>query len=60
MLKNSGKRGFASMKDKDLQKDIASRGGTSISADRLHMAEIGRIGGIRSGEARRRKKDKAV
>lgn len=37
-------RGFASM-DPKKQKEIASKGGRTVSRNRNHMAEIGRKGG---------------
>lgn len=47
-------RGFASM-NKEKHIEIASKGGKKISANREHMAEIGRKGGEVSGFLRRRK-----
>jgi len=40
----SGERGFAAMDPKQ-QREIASKGGKAVSADREHMAQIGRKGG---------------
>jgi general stress protein YciG len=40
------KRGFAAMDDQK-QREIASKGGTAVSRNRDHMAEIGRKGGSR-------------
>ena len=40
-------RGFAGM-DEDKQREIASKGGETVSQDREHMAEIGREGGHHS------------
>jgi len=47
------RRGFAAM-DPKLQRRIARQGGRTVSRDRKHMAEIGRIGGGRSHGAKRR------
>ncbi len=44
-------RGFASMSDSD-QREIARMGGTAVSGNREHMAQIGRKGGEASAEAR--------
>lgn len=44
-------RGFASMSDAD-QRQIARMGGTAVSGNREHMAQIGRKGGEASAEAR--------
>ena len=44
-------RGFASMSDAD-QREIARMGGTAVSGNREHMAQIGRKGGEASAEAR--------
>lgn len=44
-------RGFASMSDAD-QRAIARMGGTAVSENREHMAQIGRKGGEASAEAR--------
>lgn len=41
------KRGFASMKDRDRQREIARLGGIAVSRDSAHMAAIGAIGGAR-------------
>ena len=40
-------RGFAGM-DEEKQREIASKGGETVSQDREHMAEIGREGGHHS------------
>lgn len=40
------KRGFAAM-NKDLQRQIASKGGRAVSKDKKHMSRIGKIGGSR-------------
>jgi uncharacterized protein len=45
--RKSRPRGFAAM-DPMLQRRIARQGGRTVSRDRKHMAEIGRIGGERS------------
>ena len=44
-------RGFASM-NKLQQKEIARKGGLSVSQDRAHMAEIGRKGAAASRASR--------
>lgn len=44
-------QGFAAM-DKELQKQLASKGGKSLAA-KVDMKELGRRGGIVSGERRR-------
>ena len=41
---DTSNRGFASM-DEDKQREIAKKGGETVSKDREHMAEIGRKGG---------------
>jgi general stress protein YciG len=51
------KQGFAKMFDKGRHKEIARQGGLKLSANREHMAEIGRKGGIKSGEARAKKRE---
>jgi len=48
----SGERGFAAMDPKQ-QREIASKGGRAVSADREHMAQIGRKGGEASHGGRR-------
>ncbi|HEY9688117.1 MAG TPA: KGG domain-containing protein [Coleofasciculaceae cyanobacterium] len=40
----SSERGFASMTE-EKQREIARRGGETVSRDREHMSEIGRKGG---------------
>ncbi len=40
----SGERGFAAMDEKK-QREIARKGGETVSRNREHMAEIGRKGG---------------
>lgn len=47
------KRGFASM-DENKLKEIARKGGQSVSQNREYMAEIGRRGGIASGKQRKK------
>lgn len=47
-------RGFGSMSE-DKHKEIASKGGKKISANRQHMSEIGRKGGEKSGLLRKEK-----
>jgi uncharacterized protein len=47
-------RGFASM-DPERQREIARKGGTTVSQNREHMAEIGRKGGEASGFSRSNK-----
>jgi general stress protein YciG len=47
-------KGFASM-DQYQQKEIARKGGLTVSKNRAHMAEIGRKGGLKSVEARKNK-----
>jgi general stress protein YciG len=37
---------------------LAKKGGLAVSQNRAHMAEIGRKGGVKSGEARRKQKEK--
>jgi uncharacterized protein len=44
-------RGFASM-DPERQREIARKGGATVSRNREHMAEIGRRGGEASGHSR--------
>lgn len=44
-------RGFASM-DRERQREIARKGGATVSQNREHMAEIGRKGGEASGVSR--------
>jgi len=44
-------RGFASM-DRERQREIARKGGATVSQNRAHMAEIGRRGGEASGVSR--------
>jgi uncharacterized protein len=44
-------RGFASM-DPERQREIARKGGATVSQNREHMAEIGRKGGEASGNSR--------
>lgn len=44
-------RGFASM-DPERQREIARKGGATVSRNREHMAEIGRKGGEASGTSR--------
>jgi general stress protein YciG len=44
-------RGFASM-DPERQREIARKGGATVSQNREHMAEIGRKGGEASGTSR--------
>ena len=44
-------RGFASM-DPERQREIARKGGATVSQNREHMAEIGRKGGEASGLSR--------
>lgn len=44
-------RGFASMGEAE-QREIARMGGTAVSGNREHMAQIGRKGGEASAEAR--------
>ena len=46
--RGTASRGFASM-DKELQREIARKGGQAVSQNRQHMAEIGRKGGEHSG-----------
>ena len=48
----SGERGFAAMDPKQ-QREIASKGGRAVSANREHMAQIGRKGGEASHGGRR-------
>ena len=42
--RGTASRGFASM-DKELQREIARKGGQAVSQNRQHMAEIGKKGG---------------
>jgi uncharacterized protein len=44
-------RGFASM-DPERQREIARKGGATVSQNRAHMAEIGKRGGEASGVSR--------
>jgi general stress protein YciG len=44
-------RGFASM-DPERQREIARKGGATVSQNREHMAQIGRRGGEASGHSR--------
>jgi uncharacterized protein len=44
-------RGFASM-DPERQREIARKGGATVSQNREHMAQIGRKGGEASGASR--------
>lgn len=44
-------RGFASM-DPEKQREIARKGGATVSQNRQHMAEIGKKGGEASGMSR--------
>jgi uncharacterized protein len=44
-------RGFASM-DPERQREIARKGGATVSQNREHMAQIGRKGGEASGTSR--------
>ena len=46
-----GNRGFASMGEAE-QRELARMGGTAVSENREHMAQIGRKGGEASAEAR--------
>ncbi len=47
----TGNRGFASMGEAE-QREIARMGGTAVSENREHMAQIGRKGGEASAQAR--------
>ena len=47
-------RGFAVM-DPELTKEIARKGGLSVSRNTAHMSEIGKRGGAKSAEVRRKK-----
>jgi len=38
----------------DEAREAGKKGGAKVSADREHMAEIGKIGGIKNGEGRRK------
>lgn len=44
-------KGFAAMKPSQVSA-IAFLGGVTVSRDRQHMSDLGRIGGINSGKAR--------
>ena len=46
------RRGFAAMSSEQ-QKEIARKGGLTVSRNRRHMAEIGRVGGEHSHGGRR-------
>ncbi len=49
-MKNNGNnraRGFAAM-DEQKQREIAKKGGETVSRNREHMAQIGRKGGMNS------------
>lgn len=48
-------RGFGSM-NKEKHKTVASKGGKKISANREHMAAIGKMGGETSAARRRKQK----
>jgi len=52
-------RGFASM-DPVRQREIARKGGATVSQNREHMAEIGRKGGEASGNSRSNKANQQV
>lgn len=52
-------RGFAAMKDKKRQREIARMGGKAVSKNRRHMADIGRIGGEHNNSHRRPRKKAA-
>ncbi|MBI2474152.1 MAG: stress-induced protein [Candidatus Taylorbacteria bacterium] len=47
MPRKKSRRGFAAMSP-ETQRLIARKGGQTISRDRRHMAEIGRVGGENS------------
>ncbi len=49
----SRRRGFAAMKPEQ-QREIARKGGQTVSSDRDYMAQIGRKGGIASHGGGRR------
>jgi general stress protein YciG len=51
-------KGFAAMKNKEHQKEIARKGGIAVSGNKDYMATIGRIGGIKSAEMKRARKQK--
>ena len=50
-MKTVKRQGFASL-DPIVQKEIARKGGLKLSANRAHMAEIGRRGGLASHRSR--------
>ena len=45
--------------DKEKQREIARKGGLTLSRNRQHMAEIGSKGGEKSGESRRKRKEQS-
>lgn len=54
MENNIKKRGFASISP-ERRKEIARKGGLAVSQNKQHMSEIGRQGGVKSGESRTNK-----
>lgn len=48
----SNAKGFALLSPKQLKK-ISSKGGKALSKNKLHMAEIGRKGALKSAERKR-------
>lgn len=57
--KQKTKRGFALM-DPAKQKEIAARGGKSVSRDREHMAAIGKKGGAQRARNVWERKDQEI
>ncbi len=53
-MNEKGKRGFASM-DPEKRREIARKGGNTISQNSQHMSDIGRRGGEASGRSRQSK-----
>lgn len=56
MEKKRKKRGLGSMSPEQIER-ITSLGGKAVSANRAHMQEIGRKGGLKSGIVKRMNKD---
>jgi general stress protein YciG len=56
MSKRTETNGFASMTPEE-QREIAKKGGVSVSRNREHMAMIGRKGGAASAAAKQKRKN---
>ncbi len=52
--------GLAHRFDSDSARQAGRKGGSSVSADRNHMAELGRRGGLAKSEARKKKREGEV